>query len=237
MNEKANFARIESAIRTSLQNGRRLLDDAEFLEFSEPPTTAYFLSIIAQEEFAKAFLLALVRREVIPWIWKRYLLRAAQDHACKQLLFVVMEYLNPDFQEFKDRCDAVVLRHELPIFPAKVADAIFILRHEKIGQWESQGWCWAEEPEYDREALAIANGKQDRVKQNALYVRLAADGGVASAPSDVTRDTVRNEMERAKRFAQLVDSLLADGAHPGLDYDKVEEAFKSLFASVQDSPA
>jgi hypothetical protein len=43
-------------------------------------------------------------------------------------------------------------------------------------------------------------------------------------------------MERAKRFAQLVESLLADEEHPGLDYDKVEEAFKSLF-SPQDSTA
>ncbi len=50
-----NHKLAESA-RACLKNGHRLLDDAEFLEFSEPPTTAYFLSLIAQEEFAKALL-------------------------------------------------------------------------------------------------------------------------------------------------------------------------------------
>lgn len=57
-----------------VQNGRRLLNEAELLELEQPPTTAYFLTVIAQEEFAKAFLLALVVRDVIPW--DKRLLRA-----------------------------------------------------------------------------------------------------------------------------------------------------------------
>lgn len=59
--------RIAHAVRACLANGRRLLEDVEFLELNEPPSTAYFLSMIAQEEFAKGFLLALVARGVIPW--------------------------------------------------------------------------------------------------------------------------------------------------------------------------
>jgi len=37
------------------------------LESSEPPSTAYALAIISQEEFAKAFLLTLVYKELIEW--------------------------------------------------------------------------------------------------------------------------------------------------------------------------
>ena len=225
--------RMPEAVRACLSNGKRLLEDVEFLELNEPPTTAYFLAMIAQEEFAKGFLLALVVRGVIPW--DRRLLRAARDHACKQLLCVVMDYLAPDLDEFLDRCNAVVLRHEVPEVPAKVADALNILRHEKIGRWEKQLWVWAEKPDYDPDAMAIFDGKQDRVKQDALYVRLAADGGVASTPKGVTYEMVRNERKRAERLADLTEGVLNGQLNPGLDYDTIEEWFRILFASTGDS--
>ena len=76
-------------------------------------------SVIAQEEFAKGFLLGLVVRGVIPWDHR--LLRAARAHVCKKLLCVVMDYLAPDTDEFIDRCNAVVLRREPVVVPARVA--------------------------------------------------------------------------------------------------------------------
>jgi AbiV family abortive infection protein len=224
---------MADAVRACLTNGRRLLEDAEVLELNEPPTTAYFLTMIAQEEFAKGFLLALVVRGVIPWDEK--LLRAARDHACKQLLCVVMDYLSPDTDDFLERGNAVVLRHEVPQLPARVMDAINILRHEKIRRWVSQSWVWAEDPEYDPDAVAIWEGKQDRLKQDALYVRLASDGGIASVPAGITRETVRTEHERADRLARLTEGVLRGEAHPGLDYDRVEELFRVLFATTGDS--
>jgi len=225
--------RLCESARACLQNGRRLLDDSEFLEFGEPPTTAYFLSLIAQEEFAKAFLLALVVRGVIPW--ERRLLRAARDHTCKQLLCIIMDYLNPDTDEFLERCNAGVLRHEIRKLPSKVVDAINILRHEKIGRWVERTWVWDEDPEYDRDALAVAEGKQDRLKQDALYVRLASDGSVAGVPSAATYELVRSERERASRIANLAERVLEGDERPGLDYDKVEEVFRALFESLSES--
>ena len=215
------------AVRACLANSRRLLEDAVFLEFSDPPATAYFLTLIAQEEAAKGFLLALVVRCVIPW--NRQVLRATRDHTCKQLLCIVMDYLNPELNEFWNRCNAM-RRHEHPNLPAKVADAINILRHEKIGRWVSQSWVWGEDPDYDPDALAIAEGRRDRSKQDALYVRLASDGGVASVPTKVTRDMLRSEMERAERFAHLAESIVNVETYRGLDYDKVEDGFRIVFA-------
>jgi len=225
--------RLVEAIRACLDNGRRLLDEVQFLELNEPPATAYYLSVIAQEEFAKGFLLALVVRGVIPW--DRRLLRAARDHSCKQLLCVVMDYVNPDLETFIERCNAVVLRHELRQVPLKVADAINILRHEKIGRWVRQSWVWAEDPDYHPEALAVSEGEQDRLKQDALYVRLAADGGVASIPTDFNLEMVRGERERAGRLARLTEGTLSGESRPGLDYKNVEELFRELFASTGDS--
>ena len=222
--------RLRKSALVCIQNARRLLDDSEFLEFSKPPTTSHFLSLIAQEEFAKAFILALVVRDVIPW--DRRWLRATRDHSCKQLLCLVMDYLNPDTDEFLERCNAVVLRHEIRNLPAKVVDAIQILRHEKIGRWVEQSWVWAEEPEYDRDAWSVAEGRQDRDKQDTLYVRLGQDGSVASVPSGATYDTVRLERERARRIGDFAERVLDGEKCPGLDYDEVEDLFRTLFESL-----
>jgi len=225
---------MPDAVRACLINGRRLLDDVVFLELNEPPATAYFLAMIAQEEFAKGFLLALVVRGVIPW--DRRLLRAARDHICKQLLCVVMDHLAPDTEDFLDRCKVMALRHEIHSIPAKVVDAINILRHEKIGRWVKQSWVWAEDSDYDPVAMAISEGKKDSMKQDALYVRLAGDGGVASTPTGFTRQMVQTERERAARIALLTEDVLDGKGHPGWDYVKIEEMFRSLFGStVNDS--
>ena len=101
------------------------------LEFSEPPATAYALAIISQEEFAKAFLLTLVYKELIDWnqsIW-----RASRDHTCKQLLILVMDYINPDDEEWDKRMQKVIYGETIDrTLPPHVADAINIFRHEKI---------------------------------------------------------------------------------------------------------
>ncbi len=223
---------LENTIRVILKNGRRLLHHAEFLEYSEPPTSAHYLTQIAQEEFAKAFLFALCARGIIPW--HRILLRASTDHKCKQLLCIVLDYLGPDVDEFLDRCDAVVLRNEIPSFPRDVADAINILRHEKIGRWISNTWCWAEDPKYDHDALSVARGDIDGQKQDSLYVRLWKDGSVASRPEafSITRPRLVDDMEKARRFATVVEQLLDNDGFVALDWSKVEDAFRAVFTDL-----
>lgn len=224
--------RLRDSAVAALANGRHLLDDVEWLNYDAHRTRAYFLTAIAQEEFAKAFLLGLVIRRVIPW--DRRLLRAARDHVCKQLLCVVMDYLNPDDDEFKERCDATILRGELRTAPRKVADAINLLGHERIGRWNNPHWLWEEDPDYDPEALAVANGRQDRRKQDLLYVRLAANGGVASVPPLVVEEELRKERERTSRMATLAENMLESAPTPGLDYDKIAAIFRGVFTTMME---
>ena len=159
-------------------------------------------------------------------------MRAARDPICKQLLCLVMDYLSPDTDEFLERCDAVVLRHETRNLPPKVVDAIHILRHEKIGRWVKQSWVWAQDPEYDPDALLVAEGRQDRYKQDALYVRLGQDGSIASIPGSATYESVSSERERAARIGRLAEGVLEGEEYPGLDYDDVERVFRVLFESL-----
>jgi hypothetical protein len=72
--------------------------------------TSLALAILAEEEFAKGFLLLLVGRGVIPWsnaVW-----RAARDHSCKHLLCALMEYADPDVEEVLARMKRFEARHE-----------------------------------------------------------------------------------------------------------------------------
>ena len=256
----SDYSHFGEAASACLANGDRLLDDAEMLEYSEPPSSAFALAITAQEEFAKDFLLFLVSRDVIPW--NSLIYRATRDHACKQLLGIVMEYVNPDTDEFLKRMEdwrakndehsklldslretqsaeergkvwerINAINESQGLLPPTVADAINILRHEKIGRWQSW-FCWEEEPNYDRSVKQVANGKLDREKQDSLYVRLNKKGEVVGIPPRINPEVAKQAMERAERMGRLVEGLLAGNPLGALDYEKIELALKTVFASL-----
>ncbi len=213
-----------------LENGKRLLDEAELLEFEKPPATQHFLSLLAQEELAKAFLLWLVAAGVIPW--SSLILRTTRDHKSKQLLCIVMDFLTPDTDRFLARMDAAILEGKSLDFPAKVADAMNILRHKKIGRWKSKQWVWAENPSYDEDALEVAEGKLDREKQGSLYVGLENDGAIAATPNSVSEEQAKSQYERGRRFASFIENLLEGNVPVGTDYKRVMAGFKALFSEL-----
>jgi AbiV family abortive infection protein len=225
-----SHATLTKSIEACIANGDRILDDSLQLEFQEPPASRLVLAMLAQEEFAKAFLLFLVRESVISW--SAYLLRAMNDHACKHLVGTVIEYVCPRWDESYEQTmerikEEVALGDNLPL---RVADAISILRHEKIGRWESRSWEWAEPPDYDVGALRVAEGSRDRIKQDALYVRLARDGRIASIPLLVSKSSSDNEYELARNYRTFVTSLLKEGGNSSSQYAKIREFITVLFA-------
>ncbi len=252
---------FKEAAELCLSNGKQLLDDAEWVSHPDHPAgTAFALATIAQEEFAKAFLLFLASRGAIAW--NSLVHRATRDHTCKQLIGLVLNHLSPDWDEESRRSNEWLAENEerKGLFEAyrnsidedekekiwqrieeisnkhnslshSVADAIFILHHEKIGRWESSTWVWAEEPEYDPLAKSLADGKLDREKQDALYVRLGCEGHVARTPAQIKFEDSRAAMEIADRMRFFVGYLLKEYT-PGMEYEKIESAFKVAFASV-----
>jgi len=219
--------KLLGSILACTQNGKRLLDEAELFKFEMPRATLYFLSIIAQEEFAKGFLLYLVNMRVIPW--NANILRATKDHKCKHLICIVLDFLTPDTDTFIERMNKAILERFDLDFPSKVADAINILRYEKIGRWESKHWVWAECPDYDPESVDIAGGKLDVTKQDALYVRLGKDGSVVSTPQEIGEEDAVVEYDRGKRFERFMDEIVQFRTPAGLDYERVKNAFEILF--------
>lgn len=167
------------AIQACSENGERLLKEADWPLLSP---SRFYLAMIAQEEFAKAFMLYLVKEQTIPF--NRYIVRAMKDHICKQLVGIIMDYVImhwDDIEELK-----AMIEEDWPddAFPAEVASAMNLLRFEKISTWECEssnsGWFWDEDPIEDPSALRVFEGKRDLRKQDALYVRIGSTGRFAA---------------------------------------------------------
>jgi len=219
---------FSNSAKRCCKNGSRLLNEAQLLEFEKPPATRYYLSMIAQEESAKAFVLYLVMVEALPWT--PLLLRATRDHRCKQLVGIIIDYISPDIDEFLRRIDEIISKKKQLQLPASVADAMNLLYHEKIKRWESNLWVWAEDPEYDKTALWVAEGKRDRDKQRALYVELDRNGRVCVTPEQVTEILANDEYERGRRFEQCVRGLIEGDTGCAWDFERIEDCFNALFS-------
>jgi len=218
----------KNAAQASLKNAEQLADDAEWLGMDHAGSS-FALAVIAQEEAAKAFLFHLISQDAVPV--SPLVLRIARDHACKHLLGMIMDYMHPE--DFLGNIAAVFEDRAADRFRSDIADALNILRHEKVGRWESKNWFWDEEPEYDATAKRAADGHFDREKQNGLYVRIGSDGSIASTPDLVRPEAAKEAIERARRFGRLVMQLLEDDTGGLLDYDRIKAAFTALFETLK----
>lgn len=227
--------KFSKSIRASIDNALRLREETYDLEFRTPCATRYFLLIIAQEEVAKAFLLYLIREGFVPLT--SAVRRAINDHACKHLVGMIMDYMImhwENVEELKAIIDRdIELGNQLP---NDVGSALEILRHEKISRWTSNNWSWAEDPEYDREALRLAEGQRDRRKQDALYIRLGKTGELASTPAAITASEVETELERTSRYIYFAEALLTTEQRHAFNKDrfaKIMTVLKLLFDTIK----
>ena len=221
--EKSHF---KHAAEACLNNGERLLDDALMLEFSKPPATAFYLSMIAQEEFAKSFLLVLVYKSIIEW--NQYIWRATRDHKCKQLLSMIMDFMNPDFDEFINRINAIKEEGEGWKIPPHIADALNIFYHEKIRRWQSNNWVWAEQPNHDKKAIKVSDGEMEKIKHDQIYIDINNKGSLIPKKV-ITADTFYKERDRANRLLHLVRDMITDNWTPNVDEEIIIKWFKILF--------
>jgi AbiV family abortive infection protein len=214
---------IQASIDACIANGNRLLDDALQLEFQEPAATRLMVSILAQEEFAKAFLLLLVKQGIIPW--DSDLLRVMKIHSCKHLVAIVMEYLDPQWETMEELERIVEAEFALDgAFPKPVSSALNILYHEKIQRGD-----FYNENDYEPEVVRIATGERDKAKQDAVCVSIDRSGRVKSSPSSVTLESAKEEFDKAGRYRWLVISLAADGPGDSMRFAKLRDALKIVY--------
>jgi AbiV family abortive infection protein len=244
---------LQTSISTTTTNGKRLLEDAKLLFDWDRFSTALALAVLAQEEFAKAFLLQLVADGALPWM--REVQRSMARHECKHLLGLVMEWLPPwdapDLAEqpkrrrewheqkmawlqrsiarYKEGNFAPNPNDPEPVepdvsFPTDVATALNIYRHEKIESL-GRGVPWMDADWSTGQARKIADGSLDRKKQSALYVHITRTGEVGLHPGLVTREQAVEAIERAERL-QDTPVTFSD------EYLALKEVLPALFANV-----
>ncbi len=217
------------AIKASIDNGYRLLEEGDDLEFRIPSATLYYMAMIAQEEFAKAFLLYLVKERIAPF--NAGVRRALNDHSCKQLTGMIMDYMIMHWDEIEELQAAIRSDYEHgDRLPNEVGSALEILCYEKIENWTGRNWVWGEDPAYDQSALRVAEGSVDRRKQDALYVRIGRTGQVASTPGAITCSETAAEISRAGRYGRFAQSI--DGGSDGGSFD--QRRFERVMAALSE---
>lgn len=190
--------RKKAALEVFLNAGR-LFEDAKHLEEWERFPTAYALSILAREEYGKAFLLHLAVEQAVPW--SDGLDRALRNHRCKQLVALVMEFLQrKDFLEFLEDPDRF---RGASTLPEHVLDAIHVVVHEHIRELSREDWLDDAARKVHPIANRIARGVLDREKQTGLYVHVGSDGKVRKSPTMVTAERCKSEIARTQRVADV----------------------------------
>ncbi len=219
---------LDRSIAATNRNVERLAEDARWLfDFGRYPS-AYAFAVLAQEEAAKVYLLDLIRGGAVPW--NDGVKRAIHDHTCKQLLVMVLDYLNSETQALLERLDQKVDEE----IPDRIRSALNIFRHEKVGAFiDGSPPCWMEPPNYEHGALRIAEGKWDNVKQDAIYVRLGKNGELGSEPHHaIVAEMAEKEIERAERLRCAVHGM-EEGRQGLWRYDEVREIFRMLFTDPE----
>ena len=170
------------------------MEDAEYLYDLGRFASAYGLAKLAQEEFSKGFILKLVEDGALKWTAE--VRRSLNHHVSKQLMAIILEFLNPNNKEFQKMIKTKTLLDR----PGKVCDAISIYVYEILKRWESSNWFWVEDPEYDKEAKSVLDGKEDKIKQNAFYVKIFKDGRAVDLTMNFKKNDAKKEIEKADRY-------------------------------------
>ena len=220
--------KLEQAIKACTANADGLRSDAELLLDWERYGTSYGLAVLAAEEHAKAFILRLVCDGTVPWsVGVR---RALTCHVGKQLVGVIMSWL-PSWDEALEE-DGRIHKWVMagfpdePVHPSKaLATAINLWRY---GTVEGERFAWLDwlPDDRDPQVRQIFDGRFDRMKQDAFFVRLGTDGSVGSKPSQFTKEHAQGRLAQIDRVANAVIA-------PSPEYQWLRKILRLMFEEIE----
>lgn len=226
-NSEEKATEFQNALKVIVTNAARLYEDAKTLEEWDRFPTSYALAVLAQEEYGKAFIVHLVADHKVPWTPE--LEKASRNHLCKQLVALVLEYINrKDFLELMEEPDRFRGASSLP---SHVFSAIEIVVYEHVRGWPRADWV--EGSKIDPVANRIARGVIDREKQTGFYVHLGNKGQVRRRPDMISRERCHVELARAERVSNAF-YLLDDKVQPAasFDWEKIIPLFQVLLGEM-----
>lgn len=226
----SNADKFQRSICACLAHGKRLLEDAEWS--TNQPSTGLVLSLLAQEECAKAFVLTLVRDRILPWTEE--VRRSLSVHKCKNLMTIIMEWLSAMNELRLTEEDASATRSEdAEHLPSDVATAMNIYRHEiieSIGRRHPKRYS-----DWRGRARKVADGQHDRKKQAALYVGIREDGDVESLPP-TSQETFDEEFARGKTLLEFASDVDRKCIFAYREYELFADIFKAMFKDLVSEP-
>ncbi len=183
--------------------------------------------ILAEEEFAKAFLLYLIQEQALPStpeVW-----RSLRDHECKHLLTILMEYLSPTDDQFDSRLMNQFQNDDRGRLPREVASAVNLYRYQKISSWESPSSSLLESGDYDGKTKRLP-GRIDRAKQRGFYVDVEKDGRVLTTPSQTREGDLEQEREKCSRLHELATQIESGYVLLDRDFTRVKTILAFVFS-------
>ncbi len=218
--------KLQRSILACLKNGKRLIEDAEWS--TNQASTGLALALLAQEECAKAFVLELVRDDILPWTEEVH--RSLSVHKCKNLVIMIMEWLSTVNELRLSEILAQTTRSEnAQHLPTDVATAMNIYRHEmieRIGRRSPKRYS-----DWHGTARNVAEGHRDRKKQKALYVGIRKDGDVASQPP-MSLEAFEEELTRAKKLIEFADEVDRRCLFARREYELFANIFRAIFKEL-----
>lgn len=215
--------KFQRSIAACIANGERLLEDADWA--MHRASTGVALAMLAQEECAKAFVLALVRDSILPWTDD--VRRSLSVHECKQLVTVIMEWLlEVNERRLHETGERKPVADTLKCLPPDVATAMNIYRHElieRIGKRHPEHYA-----DWKGRARKLAEGQRDRRKQAALYVRVGDDGSLSSEPSE-SQQAYDEELVRTKALLEFAKDADRHLIFAFREYEMFTELFAAMF--------
>lgn len=226
MASEIDTGKFDRSIRACIENAKRLLEDAEWL--MDRPSTGFALTLLAQEECAKAFVLALVRDAILPWTDD--VRRSLSVHECKHLVTMVMEWLlTVNEQRLNEILTPAGTAPTPTHLPPDVATAMNIYRHEMI---ERIGRRFPErQSDWRGQARKLADGQRDRKKQNAFYVAVGEDGSVGSEPS-TSPEEFQEQLVCTKALIDFAGDVDRKCIFARDEYKLFVEIFRAMFTDL-----
>ena len=222
----ADSDKFQRSIRACIENGKQLLENAEWA--MNRSSIGLALAMLAQEECAKAFVLVLVRDDILPWTDD--VRRSLSVHSCKNLVTMIVEWLSTvnelKYSEWLSRKIEDENRQHLP---PDVATAMNIYRHEMI---ERIGRRFPERfSEWRGRARKVAEGSRDRMKQTAFYVGIGEDGDISSQPP-ASIGPFEEEVARGKVMVEFAEAVNRNCIFAFREYEMFREIFGTMFEDL-----
>lgn len=178
---------MTTASLAAYKNACELLKDSDVLLHASRFDRSAVLSILAEEEFSKAFFLIVCMMQNR---WDSVIFHALKRHPEKQSLSDAMKVY---FDWFIENYNRVMTRNQFGFVPIRPA------------QMPGQKWLddWVGKTKKN-----VKKARLEHFKQSLLYVNLDKDARVTSEPGRLNRKTAEDVINEARKFKEIVELAL-----------------------------